>query len=200
MVAASLLAFSGYGIGFWTPAYLLRAHGVDEARVGDFLLFTTALGGFLGVAFGGILGDLWRRRDPRGRLFMLAIGAVLSIPFALAMIEADAIERALWLTLPANVFGSMWIGVAATTVQDLMLPRMRAVASAAYLLSITFVGLALGPYTIGRVSVATDLRVGMLVGLSVNVVALAAALMALRTLAWDESTLLDRACAAGEHV
>jgi len=200
VVAASLLAFSGYGIGFWTPAYLLRAHGVDEARIGDFLLFTTALGGFLGVALGGILGDLWRARDSRGRLFMLLVGAVLSVPFALAMIEADTIERALWLTLPANVFGSMWIGVAATTVQDLMLPRMRAVASAAYILSITFVGLALGPYTIGRVSVATDLRVGMLVGLSVNVVAFLAALMALRTLARDESSLLARARAAGEAV
>jgi len=198
VIAASLLAFSGYGIGFWTPAYLLRAHGVDETRLGDFLLWTTAGGGFVGVALGGILGDVWRARDPRGRLFMLALGAVLSVPFALLLIEAPSIESALWLTLPSNIFGSMWVGVAATTVQDLMLPRMRAVASAAYLLSITFIGLALGPYTIGRVSVATDLRIGMLVGLSVNVIAFGAALFALRTLARDESTRIDRARAAGE--
>jgi len=131
---------------------------------------------------------------------MLALGALLSIPFSLWLIEADTIETALWVSLPANVFGSMWIGVAATTLQDLMLPRMRAVASAAYLLTITFVGLALGPYTIGRVSVATDLRIGMIVGLSVNLVAFAAALLALRTLSGDEATRLERARAAGEVI
>ena len=46
----------------------------------------------------------------------------------------------------------MWIGAGASTVQDLVLPRMRAVASAFYLLVLTFVGLALGPYTVGQLS------------------------------------------------
>lgn len=200
IVAASLLAFSGYGLGFWTPAYLIRAHGVDEARVGDFLLWTTAVGGFLGVALGGILGDLWRARNPRGRLLMLAIASVCAVPFGVLLIEARTIEAALWITLPSNVFGSMWIGVSATTLQDLMLPRMRAVASAAYLLSITFVGLALGPYMIGRLSVAADLRIGMLAGLSVNLVAFAATVLAIRSLGRDETTRVARARAAGEEI
>lgn len=200
VLAASLLAFSGYGVGFWTPPYLIRAHGVDEARVGDFLLWTTALGGFAGVAMGGILGDLVRARDPRGRLIVLAVGSVMAVPFNLLLIEAGSIGTALWLTLPSNVFSSMWIGVSATTLQDLMLPRMRAVASAAYLLAITFIGLALGPYTIGRVSVMTDLRMGMWVGVSVNLVAFVAALLALRSLVGDETTRLARARAAGEEL
>jgi MFS family permease len=198
VLAAALLAFSGYGLGFWIPPYLLRAHGVDEARIGDFLLWTTALGGFTGVTLGGILGDALRMRDARGRLFVLVAASLLSIPFALLLIEAGSIEAALWLTLPSNVFSSMWIGVSATTLQDLMLPRMRAVASAAYLLAITFIGLALGPYTIGRISVETDLRIGMWAGLSVNLVAFAAALLALRTLAADEASRVERARAAGE--
>ncbi|NNL66830.1 MAG: MFS transporter, partial [Myxococcales bacterium] len=70
----------------------------------------------------------------------------------------------------------------------------------AYLLTITFVGLALGPYTIGRLSVATDLRIGMLAGLSVNVVAFVAALLAMRTLVGDETTRIARARAAGEAI
>lgn len=198
--AVSLLAFSGYGVGFWTPAYLIRTHGVDEARVGDFLLFTTAIGGFLGVALGGILGDLWRTREPRGRLILLAGAAIAAVPAGLAMIYAPDIETALWLTFPSNILGSMWIGVGAGTLQDLMLPRMRAVASAAYLLSITFIGLALGPYMIGRISVTADLRLGMTVGLCVNVVAFVAAILAARSLVADESSLRARARAAGEDV
>ena len=60
----------------------------------------------------------------------------------------------------------MWIGPGASTVQDLVLPRMRATASAAYLLVVTFIGLALGPYTIGRLSVALgDLRTAILLAL-----------------------------------
>jgi MFS family permease len=198
--AVSLLAFSGYGLGFWTPAYLIRAHGVDESRIGDFLLFTTAFGGFLGVALGGILGDLWRTRDPRGRLLLLAFSALAAVPAGLAVIYAPDIGSALWLTLPANLLGSMWIGLGASTLQDLMLPRMRAVASAAYLLCITFVGLALGPYTIGRISVTTDLRIGMTVGLLVNLVAFTGAMLSIRSLLQDQASLLERARAAGEEL
>jgi hypothetical protein len=58
----------------------------------------------------------------------------------------------------------MWIGAGASTVQDLVPPALRGTASAAYLLVVTFIGLALGPYTMGRVSMAAgDLRIGMLV-------------------------------------
>ena len=130
----------------------------------------------------------------------VAIASISAVPFGVLLVQAKTIEAALWQTLPSNIFGSMWIGVCATTLQDLMLPRMRAVASAAYLLTITFVGLALGPYTIGRLSVATDLRIGMLAGLSVNVIAFVAALLAMRTLVRDEETRVDRARAAGEEI
>ena len=61
---------------------------------------------------------------------------------------------------------SLWIGPGASTVQDLVLPRMRGSASAAYLLVVTFIGLALGPYTVGRLSVALgDLRTALLCAL-----------------------------------
>jgi multisubunit Na+/H+ antiporter MnhG subunit len=57
-------------------------------------------------------------------------------------------------------------------VQDLVPARLRGTASAAYLLVVTFIGLALGPYTIGRLSVALgDLRAAMLWALLVNPVA-----------------------------
>ena len=56
-------------------------------------------------------------------------------------------------------------------MQDLVPPRLRATAAAAYLLVVTFVGLALGPYTVGRLSVAFgDLRRAMLMALAANVV------------------------------
>jgi hypothetical protein len=78
---------------------------------------------------------------------------------------------------------------------------MRATASAAYLVVLTFLGLALGPYVVGRTSVAVgDLRTGMLLALSANVVAAAFALLAARALPADEASRVARARAAGEGV
>lgn len=70
---------------------------------------------------------------------------------------------------------------------------------AAYLLMATFVGLALGPYAIGRLSGGLgSLRAAMLCGLTANGVALLFAVLATRHLPRDESSKLERACAAGE--
>jgi hypothetical protein len=84
-------------------------------------------------------------------------------------------------------------------VQDLVLPRMRGSASAAYLLVVTFIGLAMGPYTIGRMSVALgDLRAALLISLIANLLAAVLILVAGRRLPADEQGLLARARAAGE--
>ncbi len=62
-----------------------------------------------------------------------------------------------------------------------------------------FIGLALGPYTIGQLSDAFgDLRTAMMAGLLANAAAAALLLLGVRRLAADEASLLDRARAAGE--
>ena len=76
---------------------------------------------------------------------------------------------------------------------------MRGSASAAYLLVVTFIGLALGPYTVGRLSVGLgDLRSALLCALLAGAVGGALLLLAARHIARDEATRLERARAAGE--
>jgi MFS family permease len=103
----------------------------------------------------------------------------------------------------------MWIGPAASTVNDLVMPRMRAIASAYYILMITFIGLALGPYAIGQLSDGLNaagmdsseaLRTAMLSSLVLFVAAIVFLLFVLRHLVPEESSRLDRARAAGEEV
>ncbi len=48
--------------------------------------------------------------------------------------------------------GSMYVGIAAATTQDLVLPRMRGAATATYFIGTTLLGLGLGPYFTGAVS------------------------------------------------
>jgi len=84
---------------------------------------------------------------------------------------------------------------------------MRAIASAFYIMMITFIGLALGPYLIGYVSdgisVATGnsgeaLRQAMVYSLSMFLIASVFIIAALKFLPDDEATRLERAKSAGE--
>jgi MFS family permease len=200
-LAFSFLAFLGYGIGFWTPPFFVRFHHVDERQAGFVLGGIAAVGGWIGVALGGFLADAWRRVSPCGRLYVGMLTAVLPMPIAFALFTTPNTTLAYALAFPSSICSSMWIGAGASTVQDLVLPRMRGAASAAYLLVVTFIGLALGPYVIGFLSVLVgDLRRAMLFAIAVNALALLFAILAARHLERDEASRLDRARAAGEVV
>jgi MFS family permease len=198
-LGVAFLAFAGYGIGGWTPPFFLRFHGVSLSEAGTILGASAAAAGWLGVTLGGIVADRWRSRSPTGRLRLAALGAAAPVPVLVWMLTTESTALAYALNFPATALGSMWIGVGAATIQDLVLPRMRATASAFYLLVITFVGLALGPYSIGLLSDRLgDLRQAMLFALGANAVALGLVLLAARTLGADEATRVARARAAGE--
>jgi len=195
----SFLAFTGYALGFWTAPYFVRVLGVREGEAGLVLGLTAAVAGFLGVTLGGVLADRWRRRGATGPLRVAVLTAILPVPIAVAMFTTQDRALAYALNFPLAVLGSMWLGPGASTVQDLVLPRMRASASAAYLLVITFVGLAMGPYTVGRMSLALgNLRAAILCALCANALALLCAGLALRRVRDDVASRLDRARAAGE--
>ncbi len=195
----SFLAFAGYGIGGWTPVFFLRVHGASSGEAGTVLGVTAAAAGMLGVTGAGWAADRWRRRSRIGRINLAVIAAIVPIPLALWMLGTESTTVAYVVNFPLSAFSASWIGIGASTVQDLVLPRMRAVASAFYLLLLTFIGLALGPYTIGKLSDGLDdLSMAMRIALLANVVAVALLLLLRRHLARDEETLLARARAAGE--
>jgi MFS family permease len=198
-VGFAFLAFTGYAYALWTPPYFLRELGVKEGQLGLVLGLTAAGAGFLGVSLGGLLADRLRASHPNGRLRVGLLAAVLTVPVAVAMLSTRNVGLAYALNFPLALCSSMWIGPGASTVQDLVLPRMRASASAFYLLVVTFIGLALGPYSVGRASVALgSLRSAMLVGLGANALAFLFLVLAGRRLPADEASRLARARAAGE--
>jgi len=203
------IAFITYGIGFWGPPFMLRVHGVSATEVGTFLGLGAALGGWIGVTLGGVVADLLRRRYVNGRLMVIAAVPILAAPFVYVFLTTDSVVVAYICSFIFSIFSPMWTGPAAGTVNDLLMPRMRAIASAFYIMMITFIGLALGPYLIGYVSdgigIATGntgeaLRQAMVYALTMFFVAGAFIIAALKFLPGDESTRLERAGAAGEPV
>ena len=111
-----------------------------------------AAGGFLGITLGGILSDYLKSRFPGGRMIVGYISILGTVPLLLLLLYTDDLVYAFWinffLTMPAACGG----GVPPSTASDLVMPRMRAVAGAYYILVNTFIGLALGPYAIGQLS------------------------------------------------
>ena len=209
MIAFPTIAFVAYGVGFWTAPYLMRAHGATATEVGIWLGLGGAAGGFLGVTIGGIAADWLKTKYPSGRLVLGYVAIVVMVPTILALIYAESLYVAFWINFFATLVGACWPGVPPSTANDLVMPRMRAVAGAYYILVNTFIGLALGPYVIGQISdvfvangsgSAEALRNAMACSMLIFVVSIFCLIMAQRHLPKDESSRLDRARAMGESL
>jgi MFS family permease len=196
-----LVAFLAYSGSFWSAPYALRVLGADPAIAGFIIGGSGAAGGFLGVVLGGRLADRLRRTNPSGRVIVIGCGLILPIlPLVIAFTTRD-LTLFYFMQLPAQALSSMALGAAAATTQDLVLPRMRGAATATFFLGTTLIGLALGPYLAGRMSLAIgDLGLGVLALLAVVPLSLAALAYLYKALPRAEATLLDRARAAGEPV
>ena len=201
------IAFVSYGIGFWSAPFFIRVHEASPGQVGMALGLASALGGWAGVTLGGVLSDRWRRSSHNARLWTGVLSALAPIPLVILQLTTPNLMLAYAMAFGANLLTPMWLGPASATVNELVLPRMRAVASAFYLLLVTFIGLALGPYTIGQVSDALvqagrepgdGLRLAMLGSLVMVALAVACLLVASRSLPDEETRRLERARAAGE--
>ncbi len=201
VVGFGLISFKGYAIGFWGAPYAIRTFGVDAATAGLFLGGGGALGGFLGVVLGGRMADTLRRNNPSGRIIvafvaLFATGPLIWLQFSIPNITIFYIAAFL-----NSITGSMWVGIAAATSQDLVLPRMRGAATATYFLGTTIIGLGLGPFTVGMLSeYFGDLGKASIAILAV--LPLSATLLALvyRNLPAAEASRIDRARAAGEPI
>jgi hypothetical protein len=172
-----------------------------KEEVGLIIGWSAAVSAAAGVILGGYVSDVWRQRDPRGRIFVNMLSVVLPIPLVAFLLTTDDLT-AFYIVNPfAHLFASAWVGAAVATLQDLVLPRMRATAGATYILGTTMVGLALGPYFAGKMSVLTG---GLQYGIAALYLMPPLTLIALwiggRHIGMLEATKVERARAAGEPI
>ncbi|GGD98891.1 hypothetical protein GCM10011529_01300 [Polymorphobacter glacialis] len=213
LVGFGTISFVGYSVGFWATPYAIRTFVVPLQAAGGPLPWYAstemvalilggwgAAGGFLGVVTGGIVSDWVKKRNPGGRILVAALATVIPAPFLFGMFTTDSLGWFLLLNIPLAV-GSFYVGIAAATTQDLVLPRMRGAATATYFIGSTLIGLGLGPYFTGMVSKATgSLATGILALLLMAPVTLACLYFLYRKLPLAEATRVERARAAGEPI
>ena len=200
-----LVSLAAYALGFWSAPYAETVLGLPKQELAIILGANAAISGFIGVIAGGWIADRLRARNPAGRILMIIFGVIA--PIIPIWIGYTTDNAALFYTMNflAGMFGAAALGAAAATTQDLVLPRMRGTATAAFFLGTTLVGLSFGPYMVGQISDLAgtivngkpvgDLRTGILSLIAVAPVALALLLFSYRAVPRAEATIAERAAA-----
>ena len=199
----SMVSLAAYALAFWSAPYAEVVLRLPKQELAFILGANGAISGFLGVIIGGRLADALRARNPAGRVLMIVFGVVA--PIAPIWIGYTTSDSTLFYAMNflAGMFGAAALGAAAATTQDLVLPRMRGTATAAFFLGTTLVGLCFGPYVVGQISdiaggevdgrLVGDLRTGILSLIAVAPIALALLFFAYRAVPEAEATLEERA-------
>jgi len=152
--AASSSSLCGYGLATWTPSVLERSFGLGLLERGQFMASVVFLGGCSGVFAGGWLADRLGHADRGWYAKLPAIAWLITAPTFAAGLMSPSLWLAWPLLLIPNALNILWLGPVVTAVQHLVPRRMRSTASASFLLINNLIGLGVGPYLIGAISVA----------------------------------------------
>ncbi len=209
-IGYGLVALAAYALAFWSAPYAEIVLGLPKQELAFILGANGAVSGFLGVIVGGRVADALRTKNPAGRILVIILGVLGPIiPIGIGY-TTDNATLFYVMNFLAGMLGATALGAAAATTQDLVLPRMRGTATAAFFLGTTLVGLSFGPYMVGQISdlagtmvdgkLVGNLRVGILSLIAVAPIALALLIAAYRTVPKAEQTIVERARDAGEPV
>lgn len=210
-IGYGLIALNAYANAFWGAPYAETVLRLPKQELAFYLGATGASSGLIGVVLGGWIADQLRKRNPAGRVLVILFAAIAPIIPTYIGFSTDSGPLFYSMNFVAGLCLATALGASAATTQDLVLPRMRGTATAAFFLGTTLVGLAFGPYLVGLVSDLNatvvggarvgDLRAGVLwVMFTTMPVSVLLLLWAYRTIPSAEATLNDRARAAGEGI
>jgi MFS transporter, Spinster family, sphingosine-1-phosphate transporter len=202
-VVGGLQTSINYGVMGFTPSFLIRQYGLDQATTGlQFGLLAAGLG-IIGPVIAGPLSDfLTTRMGAKGRVWLTLASLGISPFFGIWTYSApDPFNFYLRFSMYSIIL-TLWLPPIYSLYYDLVLPRMRGMASSTYIIVSTLLGLGMGPYFVGIVSDRNGGDLGAAI-ISINVVApviVVILLYVLFRIQRDEDSLRERARAAGEPV
>jgi hypothetical protein len=199
LVITSLQQVINYGVMAWAATYIVRRFNQSLADVGLTFGFLVAFVGIVGPLIAGPLSDYLELRFRSGRLFVTLAALLISPILAKLVFTADSLTGFYLLFIPFSLAVTMWLPPLYAAFLDLVLPRMRGSVISCYILTMTIVGLGLGPFAVGLMSdITNDLGQAILslYWLSPVIAALMVLLIVLAPK--DEASLFARAQRAGE--
>ena len=89
LASGTLISFAAGGYITWIVDFTVQVKGMSQDEARPLYAFIALTGGILGVLAGGIVGDRWQRRSPRGRVLTIAMGFFCAVPFCIGVILVD---------------------------------------------------------------------------------------------------------------
>jgi len=150
-IASGLFAFLWFGLMSWMPSFFTRTHDMPIATVGAWLSLALGVSQFLGVWIGGVLGDRLARRDVRWYAWLCGIVMLASAPMYFVVFLTPVPLIAIGALFFPILIAIMQSGPQHWITQAVAGPRMRATATALYLLIVNLIS-GFGAQTIGILS------------------------------------------------
>ncbi|HCS45908.1 MAG TPA: MFS transporter [Pseudomonas sp.] len=155
-------AIAGYAIGTWSPSFLIRSHGLNLQEAGFLVGVVGGTGSTIGTLVCGMLTDRMARRDVGWQIGVPLLGTLISIPFALAFflwpqgtafhIGSIAVPQAFLFYSAFGFFGVWWATPCLSAITHLFPATRLAQATAIFVMSMTLLGVGVGPLLVGMLS------------------------------------------------
>jgi hypothetical protein len=127
----------------------MRLHHLSATEVGTSFGILAGLCGAAGTTIGALCADRLARRDLRWYVWWSAIVSVLAYPFGLLFYMGTARDPTLAFFGAYYCLNAMYAACQWSLAQNLVMLRMRAVASATLISLLNTTGLGLGPLLVG---------------------------------------------------
>ena len=152
MLASAITALWGWGLTWWTPAFLMRNYGLSPGQAGGITGPIHLVAGTAATVFTcWFLGRPFMK-DPRRVVWLLGGGIAIATVPSIIIFWTHSLELAklmLWIFIPSIYF---YIGPCFGLLNNLSPPRMRAQFCAATLLFANIGNLIVAPQLIGFLS------------------------------------------------
>jgi len=152
LIGSTVLTYWGWGLVWWTPAFLTRSHGIDLTQSGRQLGLMHGIGGVLATFVTAWFMKRMASDEPKRQPNFVALTTLIpTIPSIVAYSVSSSHDAmvALWLFVPAIY---IYIGPTFALVQNLVPSNMRAQVCAWFLFCVNISNLLIAPLLIGGLS------------------------------------------------
>jgi predicted MFS family arabinose efflux permease len=152
IAGATVVTYWGWGLLWWTPAFLMRSHHLSIGDAGTLVGTVTGVAGAVGIIAGGLMIHRFARADARWQVWVVGIATLLGTCASIGAYASSSLTAAtvmLWLFVPVAYLN---LAPILSLTQSLVPARMRGLSCAIMLFGANVANLALAPQIIGALS------------------------------------------------
>jgi len=135
----------------WTPAFLMRAHGIPEDKAG-LQVGIISLMAIIGAPLGGVIADLWQKKNPRGRILLPALAVFLAAAFFAVSVLFHFKGIGFGVGILFGVVLMMGLPALSAITQDVVTPGLKGVSWGMCVFCMYVLGGGWAPVAVGALS------------------------------------------------